>query len=133
LSEPAPGFSRYPNHRVDIVSTTDHVRVLLGTRVIADSRRPLRVDESRHNRVWYLPMSDVTGDFLSATDHSTYCPFKGHAAYWTIRADDAELENAVWAYPEPYEECLALADHVAFYTDRVTLEVNGQVQRPAAG
>lgn len=128
MSTPAPGFKTYPDHRVRIEPATDRIRVLLGDRVLADSRQALRVDETRHGRVWYLPLSDVAEDCLSATAHTSYCPFKGHARYWTIRVGGLELENAVWAYPEPFEECLALADHVAFYPDRVTLEVNGQRQ-----
>ncbi|MGE0623268.1 MAG: DUF427 domain-containing protein [Pseudomonadales bacterium] len=132
MSEPAPGFRRYPDHRVDIVPTEDHVRVFVGMPagklLLADSRRPLRVEESRHDTVWYLPLADVAREHLSATDHTTYCPFKGHARYWTITAGESPLENAVWAYPEPYQECLPLADHVAFYTDRVALEVNGDPQ-----
>ena len=123
MANPAPGFQDYPDHRVDIVRTGDHVRVRAGNSVLADSRRPLKVEESRHGVVWYLPLADVDVSRLTATGYTTYCPFKGHARYWTVNTDPA-LENAVWAYPEPYDECLPLCDHVAFYTDRVDLEVN---------
>jgi len=125
LSEPAPGFRKYPDHIVRIVPTGDHVRVRLGDQLLADSHRALRVEESRHDTVWYLPLADVAIEHLTATDHTTYCPFKGHARYWTVSAGSAVLPNAVWGYPEPYSECRELADHVAFYTDRVTLEVTG--------
>jgi len=32
----------------------------------------------------------------------------------------------VWGYETPFDECRPLAGHVAFYTDRVTLLVDGE-------
>src|SRR5258707_12180260 len=58
-------------------------------------------------------------DMLAPTDHHTFCPYKGTAAYWTIRVGDKASENAVWGYPDPYDEVPALKDFVAFYWDRV--------------
>ena len=54
-----------------------------------------------------------------ATEHHTYCPYKGTASYWSIAVGDRLSENAVWAYPEPFDEVAALKDYVAFYWDRV--------------
>ena len=87
--------------------------------VIADTRRALRVDESRHDIVYYVPRKDVRMDLLTATDHTSYCPFKGTARYWSIGVGARRAENAVWAYDEPYDEALPLRGYVAFYTDRV--------------
>jgi len=128
MSEPAPGFVKHPSHQVDITPATDHVRILVDETVIADTTRPLQVLESRHHPVWYLPLTDVNVDLLVATEHTTYCPFKGHASYWSIEAGQPQLENSVWGYQEPYEECEPLRNHVAFYTDKVALEVNGEFQ-----
>ncbi len=127
MSEPAPGFEKHPDYRVEITPTRDHIRILAGVTCIADSHRPLRVTESKHHPVWYVPLSDVDNAVIVATDHSTYCPFKGHASYWTVSTPDASLENSIWGYLAPYTECVPLLDHVAFYTDRLTLEVNGTV------
>lgn len=126
----APGFEKHPGYRVEIKPTTDRVRILFGDTTLADTRRALKVLESRYHPVWYVPLADVDTELLDPTDHSTYCPFKGHASYWTIRSADGPLENSVWAYQDPYRECLPLKDHVAFYPDRVTLEINGEVQDP---
>jgi len=128
MSESAPGFEKYPDYRVDIDQTEDRIRVLVGEVAIADSSRPLKVTESKHHPVWYLPLADVDGALLEGTSHSTYCPFKGHASYWTINAAGQKLEDSVWGYEDPYVECEPLKDHVAFYTDRVQLEINGEKQ-----
>lgn len=118
-ANPAPGYRQHPNHRVDIQPSTAKVQVELAGTVIADTRSALRVDESRHDIVYYVPRKDVRMDLLTATDHTSYCPFKGTARYWSIGVGPRRAENAVWAYDEPYDEALPLRGHVAFYPDRV--------------
>jgi len=128
MNNPAPGFERHPAHRVDIRPAAVPVRIEVAGDVIARSDAALRVEESRHDPVWYLPKADVDFSRLTATETSTYCPFKGHASYWSIdAADGATLADCVWAYETPYDECAALADHVAFYQDRVTVVEEDEV------
>ena len=126
MSENAPGFVKHPDYRVKITPTDDHVRVLIGDRCLADSHRPLKVEETRHRTLWYLPMSDLDTSLIEPTDHETYCPFKGRASYWSVTGADTRLENSIWGYRTPYEECEPLEGHVGFYTDRLTMEVNGE-------
>jgi len=126
MSNPAPGFERHPAHRVDIAPAGLRIRVEVGARTVADSSHALRVEESRHGPVYYLPKADVDFSCLVPTESSTYCPFKGHASYWSVVADDGTtLADCVWAYEDPYDECSALAGHVAFYQDRVRLTEEG--------
>jgi uncharacterized protein (DUF427 family) len=126
MSNSAPGFESHPNYEVLIEPSTAHVRALVGDTVVADTRSALSVTESKHRPVWYLPLSDLDQALLTRTDTSTYCPFKGHASYWTITTPDADLADALWSYETPFDECQPLAGYVAFYTDRVALEVDGK-------
>jgi uncharacterized protein (DUF427 family) len=130
MSNPAPGFSKHPNHRVVATQSPRHVRVLVGDAVIADSRAAFQVEESQHHPVWYFPPDDVDQRVLRPTETTTYCPFKGHASYYAIDAGGQSLEDAVWSYLAPFDECRALAGYYAFYADQVSLEVDGQPQRP---
>ncbi len=116
---PAPGYAKRPDHRVDIAPSNRAVRVEFAGLTIASSRTTLLVDEAHHDLVHYLPRSDVRMDLLTPTEHTSYCPFKGTARYWTIAVGARQAENAVWAYDEPYDEALPLGGHVAFYPDRV--------------
>jgi uncharacterized protein (DUF427 family) len=129
MAGPAPGFEKHPDYRVEIEPTGDRIRILVEGEAVADTRSPLKVVESRHHPVWYLPLADVDPALIESTAHTTYCPFKGTASYWTIHSGATTLENSIWSYRDPFDECEPLKDHVAFYTDRVTLEVNGEVQR----
>lgn len=118
----APGFAKHPAHQVEIEPFGRRVRAVAGGETIAETSRALRVLESRHDPVYYFPRADVRADLLERTDHHTYCPFKGQASYWTLRAGGRALENAVWGYEDPYDEVAGLKDHVAFYADRVDIQ-----------
>ena len=119
----APGFADYPEHTVTITPSTAHIRILVDERVIADTVRSLLVSESRHDPVYYLPASDVDGSLLTPSDTTTHCPFKGDASYYSITAGNGQLEDSVWSYQNPFKECTALAGYLAFYPNRVTLEI----------
>ena len=105
--------------RLVLESSPRRVRVVLGGETIADSPRMVLLHEKRHLPVYYFPMSDVAMDFLQPTEHTSNCPYKGDARYWSVRAGDAVAENAVWNYPQPVDGARELAEYIAFYWDRM--------------
>ena len=117
-----------PEPHLVFEATDQRVRVRFGGQVVADSERTVRLLEGQLPPAYYFPRDDVRMDLFARTAHSTYCPFKGNASYWTLRVGDRVAEDVLWSYEQPYEEALPLADLVAFYTDRVTLEIDGEVQ-----
>lgn len=114
-------FSKFPDYRVDLVPGHERVQVSFGGEVIADSARPLQVRETKHDEVLYFPREDVSFEHLVRTEHTSFCPFKGEASYWTLRVAGRESENAVWSYEDPFDEVAGLKDYIAFYPDRVQL------------
>ena len=106
-------------HRITIEPNPKRVRVLFNGRVIADTTRALTLREATLPPVQYVPREDADMSLLDRTAHKTHCPFKGDAAYYTIRADGRVAENAVWTYEDPYPGVAAIKDHLAFYPDRV--------------
>lgn len=108
-----------PDHPITIVPTAARVRVLLGGKVIADTRRALTLSEASYPGVQYIPRSDVHMEQLARTDHATYCPYKGDCAYYSIPSGGERSKNAVWTYEAPYEAVAQIKDHLAFYPDRV--------------
>lgn len=123
MANPAPGFARNPGYRVDLIPESRRVRVVFAGVTIADSRRALRMEETGHAPVHYVPAADLRLDLLRPSEHNSRCPYKGEASYWTIEVAATDgpqrSENAVWAYPSPYDEIRGLADHYAFYGNRV--------------
>lgn len=124
MPNPAPGFVSKPDHRVDLLPEKRRVKVLFSGVTIADSGAALRVEETGHDPVYYVPEKDVRLDLMRPTEHHTRCPYKGEASYWTIEvpAEASSIrrsENAVWAYPSPYDEVSRLAGYYAFYPNLV--------------
>jgi uncharacterized protein (DUF427 family) len=124
MPNPAPGFVKNPHHRVDLLPETRRIKVVFGGTTIADTGAALRVEETDHGPVYYVPEKDVRLDLMHPTEHHTHCPYKGQASYWTIElpagsGPNQRSENAVWAYPAPYDEVSGLAGYYAFYPNRV--------------
>jgi uncharacterized protein (DUF427 family) len=113
------GYQTNPDYKVFLERSPRRVRVKFNGEWIADSTAARLLYETRHLPVYYFPRADVRMDNLVPTDHHTFCPYKGKASYWTIRVGDKVSENAVWSYPDPYDEVPELEDFVAFYWDRV--------------
>jgi uncharacterized protein (DUF427 family) len=72
----APGFASRPDYRVDLLPAGRRVTVKLGGVTIADSDDALRVEETGHGPVYYLPEKDVRLDLMHPTEHHTRCPYK---------------------------------------------------------
>jgi uncharacterized protein (DUF427 family) len=111
------------SHPITVTPTEGRVVVTRGDRTIADTTRALTLQEASYPAVQYVPIEDVDPAVLERTDHATYCPFKGDAAYYSLVVDDDRAENAVWTYEAPYDAVGEIAGHVAFYPDRVEIAV----------
>ncbi len=107
-----------PRHRLLFGHFPRRVRGVFDGRVVIDTRRARLLHESNLLPALYVPTADVDMTVLRRTDHSTHCPFKGDASYWSIVTEDRTGENAVWGYEQPIEGVEWLADHVGVYWDR---------------
>ena len=128
--EPGPGQEsvwEYP--RPPLVQSTDrHIEVILGGETIADTRRAVRLLETSHPPVYYIPLDDVRPGVLQPSGRASYCEFKGEACYYRVSCGAAVRDDAAWAYATPaagYEE---LAGRVAFYPAKMDeCRVDGEV------
>jgi len=119
MSNPAPGFERNPDHKINIVPDDRRVRVMFGGEVIAETTSARFLHEADYPAVPYIPLEDVRADLLERTAHGSTCPFKGEASYWSIKVGDTLAENAVWSYEAPYDEVSEITGYAAFYPDKV--------------
>jgi uncharacterized protein (DUF427 family) len=108
-----------PDHPITIERNEVRVIVTLGGRVIADSREALTLREAAYPPIQYIPRKDVDTAALVRSDTTTYCPYKGEAAYFSIPAGGERSVNAIWTYEAPYDAVAEIKDHLAFYPDRV--------------
>lgn len=108
-----------PDHPITIEQNPARVVVTLGGRVVADTRNALALREATYPAVQYIPREDVDMSLLERTDHSSHCPYKGDASYFSIPLGGERSRNAVWTYENPHAAVAAIKDRLAFYPDRV--------------
>ena len=97
--------------------------VRAGGAVLAESKNALELTEGDYPSVIYFPRDDIAMAFLDETDHSTHCPHKGDASYFSIVTKSQTLKNAAWSYEAPNDDVARIKGHLAFYpSDTVTVE-----------
>ena len=111
------------DHPITIESHAGRVVVSAHGRVIADTGDAALLREAGYPPVAYIPLSDVDTSLLEATDHTSYCPYKGDCSYYSIVVGDETRENAVWEYRAPYAAVAQIKDRVAFYPNKVEIAV----------
>ena len=108
-----------PRHRLLLHPFPRRVRARFAGEVVLDSTRGALLHESNILPRLYVPLEDSARDLLERTDHSTHCPFKGDASYWSVRVGDRVAENAVWTYESPIAEASWLRGLVSVYPERM--------------
>ncbi len=106
-------------HAITIEKNPNRVTVTFNGTIIADTQRALVLREGPLPSVPYIPREDVMMSYLRKTDHTTHCPFKGDASYFTVDVKGRVAENAVWSYEAPFSSVSAIADYVVFYPDHM--------------
>jgi uncharacterized protein (DUF427 family) len=121
--EPAIGHPRDPYHRIDVRETSRHVRVSIEGRTVADTRRARALFETSLPTRWYIPREDVQAE-LEPSEHRTTCAYKGHATHYDVAGEEA----VAWCYEEPLHDALPVRGLIAFYNERVDVEVDGELE-----
>jgi uncharacterized protein (DUF427 family) len=112
-------------HRITITPADLRVEVSVNGVKVAESDRPVLLEETGLPTRYYLPREHVRADLLRATNSETTCPFKGQASYWSVELDDEVLDDLVWSYESPISQAEGVAGLLCFYNERVDLVVDG--------
>jgi uncharacterized protein (DUF427 family) len=114
-------------HTITIRPADLHVEVTLGGQKLAESDRPVLLDETGLPTRYYLRREDVRTDLLQRTDLATTCPFKGEASYWSALVGGQVHENVLWSYETPIPGAQGIAGLMCFYPEQVELTVTGDL------
>ena len=90
--------------------------------VLGESSNVIELSEGDLAPVLYVPRADLAMAFFDKTDTSTHCPHKGDATYYTLEAKSGPIPDAAWSYETPIKGLEAIAGHLAFYPDKITVE-----------
>jgi uncharacterized protein (DUF427 family) len=117
------GHAPDPFKRIDVRPSSRHVRVSIGGRLVADTTRAKALFETGLPTRWYIPREDVLVD-LDTSEHRTVCAYKGFATHFDVAGEGA----VAWSYPDPLNDAEPVKAMIAFYDERVDLEVDGERQ-----
>jgi uncharacterized protein (DUF427 family) len=127
---------RSPYSRVDALRSHRHVRVSLEGIILADTTSPVLVFETGLPTRYYIDRTDLAFEHLAPSDTQTACPYKGvTSGYWSVRVDgqvQRDHRDLAWAYDFPTRQLAPIAGLIAFYNEKVEIEVDGRpLPRPA--
>lgn len=108
-----------PDHPITIAPNPKRVRVIFNGRIVAETTRALTLREAGYAPVAYIPRADAHIALYSRTARATYCPYKGEAAYFSLKVEGRTSDNAVWTYETPYPAVGEIKEYLAFYPSRV--------------
>ncbi len=111
----APGHA----HAITIEKNPNRITVTFNGTVLADTQSALVLKEGPLPPANYIPREDVQMSYLQRTDHSTHCPFKGDASYFSVSVNGKTEENAVWTYEAPIDSVAQIKDYVVFYPEKM--------------
>jgi uncharacterized protein (DUF427 family) len=97
--------------------------VSIGGRVVAETTRAKALFETGLPTRWYIPREDVLAD-LEPSDRRTVCAYKGFPDHYDVAGEPA----VAWCYSDPLHDAEPVRDMIAFYDERVKLEVDGERQ-----
>ena len=127
--------SRNPYVRVDALRSHRHVRVSLEGITLAESATPVLVFETGLPTRYYFDRTDVAFGQLVPTGTQTACPYKGvTGGYWSVRIGDEVRDghqDLAWAYDFPTRQLQPITGLVAFYNEKIDIDVDG-VRLPRA-
>ena len=106
-------------HAINIEKNPNRVTVTFNGTLVADTQQALVLREGSLPPVSYIPREDVMMAYLNKTDHTTHCPFKGDASYFTVSVKGRVAENAVWSYETPFSSVSAITGYVVFYQNKM--------------
>lgn len=110
---------------------TDHIKtraasgtwvIRAGGAVIGETARAVELTEGDYAPVIYFPREDIAMAFLDPSETKSTCPHRGDASYFSIHAKSGVIKDAAWSYETPKPGLEAIAGHLAFYPDKVTVE-----------
>jgi uncharacterized protein (DUF427 family) len=125
--EPAIVHARDPYHRVDVLDTARRVRISLDGELLAETDRGKVIFETSLPPRWYLPSADVPVELIASETRSG-CAYKGFASYFSVRVGDRLEADLAWTYEEPRQEVAPIAGMLAFFNERVDVELDGELQ-----
>jgi uncharacterized protein (DUF427 family) len=126
------GHPRAPFHSVDVRQSARPVRIEIDGDVVAETTRARLLCETSLPMRFYVPREDVRLE-LRPGSRRTYCPYKGHASYWSVDVGGRPREDLAWSYEQPLPDAVAITGLMAFWDEQVDVFLDGERRERPGG
>lgn len=126
--EPVYTHPRDPFTRVDILASSQRVRIEADGVTVAESGQPRILFETGLPPRYYLPLTDVRMDLLRPSASQSHCPYKGTAGYWSVDTGQGMHQDLIWIYRTPLPESQKIAGLACFYNEKVDVYLDDVLQ-----
>jgi uncharacterized protein (DUF427 family) len=86
------------------------MKAIWNEKIIAESDRTVVV-EGNH----YFPPDSINREYLTDSDTTSVCPWKGTANYYNVVVDGRTAPDAAWCYATTKDAAASIEGRVAFW------------------
>lgn len=122
------GHPKDPYHRIDVLTSSRHVRVELDGEIIAETHRPTLLFETGLPTRYYIPQLDVRTELLRPSETTSLCAYKGEASYYSVQTAQNLHSDVVWVYTYPSQAYAKIQDQLCFFNEKIDLYVDGELE-----
>lgn len=115
-----------PKHILHFDPSPKRVRGFFAGEVIVDSTRAKVLHETGHLPVYYFPLDDLRGELLEVSGQVTECAYKGRPVHYSAPQLGDAGKHIAWCYENPQPEAEKVKGFIAFYNERIDLEIDGR-------
>jgi uncharacterized protein (DUF427 family) len=108
-----------PYHRVDCRPTKRRLRVSVDGTALVDTDDTVILFETALEPRLYVAPAHVRTELLRRSETSSYCNYKGFAAYWSVVFDGRAIGDVAWSYEDPPPESRPIKGFFSFDAARV--------------
>ena len=106
------------DHFAITISRNETFKILFKRKLLAESNRVIELREQYKGKhlkpIFYFP-NDIFSEIpFKKEEHTSYCPIKGTASYWSYK----EAKNSIWSYEDPLESASLIKEHYGFYENK---------------
>ena len=114
--------------------TSAQIIIIFNKTRIVETTSAIRILETSHPPVYYIPVSDIEMKFLIKTPGQSLCEWKGLASYYSLKVGEKLAAKVAWYYTDPHPNYSVLKDHIAFYAGPMDqCSIDGEIVKPQPG
>ncbi|MEX2393907.1 MAG: DUF427 domain-containing protein [Actinomycetota bacterium] len=123
------GATKVGADALTIVNSHAHLVVRVKDVVLADTYNPIVLLEGTHPVRYYIRPADVRRELLPMVRTTSHCPLKGDAKYFAGKIGEHVVMDIAWVYDDPVPGAERIAGMIAFYNEKVDIDIDGEPQR----